>query len=300
MRVIILAATQQKSAIADKLIQHEHLSKIILNDSSFKLVGAAHAVIIYFEDKKDLAKMQDLIQIYSGCPLKFYFGDRRYKEFKHFYHLTEAKQLVDDIFAELTKLADKADAIYETLIEKDSEKDVVTVDSMLGKMQSKNAIQDQCIELFGQKPSKKEAAPVKSMNLLGLATESEGAAKQDEEPAKSVVVDKKKFRKWWIEAKRNQYESIKYYLIGWMGRQLASSIKKEQEQPSDSLKAMTENLGEFYSYKQKRAQIKEMKKHYDNTFNLTIEGQTSQPVEEKKKEKPLAAALLKATKKQPQ
>ncbi|TNV74811.1 hypothetical protein FGO68_gene9904 [Halteria grandinella] len=220
--------------------------------------------------------MQDLIQIYSGCPLKFYFGDRRYKEFKHFYHLTEAKQLVDDIFAELTKLADKADAIYETLIEKDSEKDVVTVDSMLGKMQSKNAIQDQCIELFGQKPSKKEAAPVKSMNLLGLATEGEGAAKQDEEPAKSVVVDKKKFRKWWIEAKRNQYESIKYYLIGWMGRQLASSIKKEQEQPSDSLKAMTENLGEL------------------------IEGQTSQPVEEKKKEKPLAAALLKATKKQPQ
>jgi len=67
------------------------------------------------------------------------------------------------------------------------------------------------------------------MNLLGLAAEGgEGATKQDEEPGKSVVVDKKKFRKWWIEAKRNQYESIKYYLIGWMGRQLANSIKKEQ------------------------------------------------------------------------
>lgn len=53
-------------------------------------------------------------------------------------------------------------------------------------------------------------------------------AGDDVKQRKSVIVEKKKFRKWWIEAKRNQYESIKYYLIGWMGRQLANSVKKEQ------------------------------------------------------------------------
>jgi hypothetical protein len=61
MRVIILAASQQKSAIADKLINHPDLSKIILNDNSNKLVSAAHAVVIYFENQKDLKKMNDLI-----------------------------------------------------------------------------------------------------------------------------------------------------------------------------------------------------------------------------------------------
>lgn len=78
-----------------------------------------------------------------------------------------------------------------------------------------------------------------------------------------------------------------------MSRQLENSIKKEQSQ---QLKEMQQHLGEFYSYKQKRAQIKEMKKHYDNTFNLTIEGQLPQTTEEKKK--PLAHALLKHKKPQ--
>lgn len=171
--------------------------------------------------------MQDLIQIYSGCPLKFYFGDQRHKEFKHFYHFTQAQQLVDDIFLELTKLAEKADVIYDQLIEKD--KGQVTVDSMLGNMQSKNAIQDQCIEFFTPKNSKATLG-VKGVNLLGMPTEGAEptTAGDDVKQRKSVIVEKKKFRKWWIEAKRNQYESIKYYLIGWMGRQLANSVKKEQ------------------------------------------------------------------------
>jgi hypothetical protein len=91
MKIIILAANQQKSAIADKLIQNEHFSKINLNDSSNKLVSSAHAVIVYFESNADLKAMSDLIKIYSGCPLQFYFGDKRHKNFKHYYPFTQVQ-----------------------------------------------------------------------------------------------------------------------------------------------------------------------------------------------------------------
>jgi BarA-like signal transduction histidine kinase len=54
MRVIILAATSQQGALADKLIQDKDLSKIILTVSSQKLIKEAQALIIYFESKRDL------------------------------------------------------------------------------------------------------------------------------------------------------------------------------------------------------------------------------------------------------
>ena len=41
MRVIVLAATSQKAAIADKLIEQKDLSKIVLSVSSKKLVPQA-------------------------------------------------------------------------------------------------------------------------------------------------------------------------------------------------------------------------------------------------------------------
>jgi hypothetical protein len=89
MRVIILAATSQKAQIADGLIQDKGLSKIVLSISSKKLVNQAQAVIIYFESKEDLQKMEKLFKIYSGCPLKFYFGKKRYFNFEYFYKFEE-------------------------------------------------------------------------------------------------------------------------------------------------------------------------------------------------------------------
>lgn len=41
MRVVIIAATSQKAHIADTLIQHKDLSKIVLSISSKKLVSKA-------------------------------------------------------------------------------------------------------------------------------------------------------------------------------------------------------------------------------------------------------------------
>ena len=35
-------------------------------------------------------------------------------------------------------------------------------------------------------------------------------------PGEAVVVDKHKFRRWWTEGKLDNFEIIKYYLIGWM------------------------------------------------------------------------------------
>lgn len=56
---------------------------------------------------------------------------------------------------------------------------------------------------------------------------------------------------------------IKYYLIGWMSRQIdRKRITSE----------MAAKILEFSSYKKKKDQIKEMKKHYENTFKINIDG----------------------------
>jgi len=68
-------------------------------------VTQAQAIIIYFESKEDLFQMSNLIQIYSGVPLKFYFGQKRYKHFLHFYHFSQASSLTDNLFIEAKKLA---------------------------------------------------------------------------------------------------------------------------------------------------------------------------------------------------
>jgi hypothetical protein len=52
---------------------------------------------------------------------------------------------VKDVFEKLKKMANQADEIYDQLLEKDSGKKVITVESMIGKIPSKNIIQDQCI-----------------------------------------------------------------------------------------------------------------------------------------------------------
>ncbi len=75
MRVIILAATSYKAKIADQLIKDSAISKVLISVGSKKLVTQAQALIIYYESKADLTKLKDLLKIYLGVPVKFYFGD---------------------------------------------------------------------------------------------------------------------------------------------------------------------------------------------------------------------------------
>ena len=148
MRVIILAATSQKAQIADALIQHKDLSKVVLSVSSKKLVNQAQALIIYFESQEDLQKMSSLYKIYSGCPLKFYFGKKRYFNFQHFYLFEEVESLVKEIFEQYKSLGESADVIYDMVLTHDA-KEIVTVDSMLSDMKkTKDIIEEPCMELF--------------------------------------------------------------------------------------------------------------------------------------------------------
>lgn len=75
MRVLILASSSQKAKIAEKLIKTQSLSKIMISVGSKKLVSNAQALIIYYESAEDLKKMDKLLRIYMGVPLKFYFGN---------------------------------------------------------------------------------------------------------------------------------------------------------------------------------------------------------------------------------
>jgi hypothetical protein len=54
MRVIILAVSPHQGALADRIINHENFSKIILTIQSQKLIDEAQALIVYYECKSDL------------------------------------------------------------------------------------------------------------------------------------------------------------------------------------------------------------------------------------------------------
>jgi hypothetical protein len=90
MKVIIIAANASKAAIADSLVQDEKLSKVLLTISSKKLVEEAQALIIYFESKEDLNRLENILKIYTGVPLKFYFGDKPHRNFQHFFHFKDS------------------------------------------------------------------------------------------------------------------------------------------------------------------------------------------------------------------
>lgn len=100
MRVIILAATPQQGALADKLIQDKDISKIILTESSQKLIKEAQALIIYFESKRDLVQIDLIKSIYDGVPLQIYFGPRTFKDesgkdfMKYFFKYDEVDQMI--------------------------------------------------------------------------------------------------------------------------------------------------------------------------------------------------------------
>ena len=202
MRVILLAATNQKASIADKLIQDPRLSKIVLSIQSKKLVTQAQGIIIYFESQEDLERMGKLLKIYSGVPLKFYFGPKKYMNFQHFYKFEDAKTLIADLISEFKTIGEYSETIYTDVLLKD-DKGLVTVDSMISNMpKSKDIIEDYCMDLFNKKGKKKQKE---------TATDGIG---------KNVLVDKKKFCRWWSEGNLDHFEIIKYYLIGWMSKQL--------------------------------------------------------------------------------
>jgi hypothetical protein len=66
---------------------------------------------------------------------------------------------VTHVYSEVKKLASHAEYLFEKVLLKDPTTQMVTVDSMLSKMISKNAIQEQCIEFFNKKKGKKAELP---------------------------------------------------------------------------------------------------------------------------------------------
>lgn len=75
--------------------------------------------------------MSKLLKIYSGCPLKFYFGSKKIKNFQHFYEFHEADRMIKDIFSQFEMLASKADTLYERVLKKDEETKQISVESMI-------------------------------------------------------------------------------------------------------------------------------------------------------------------------
>jgi hypothetical protein len=199
-------------------------------------------------------------------PLKFYFGPKRYANFQHYFRFAQAKELVEKLLTEFKALSNSSETIYEAVLNKDEESGKVTVDSMIGVLpQYKDIIEDYCVELFAKKAKGKK---------------KQGAEEGD--IGKEVPIDKKQFCRWWSEGSLNRFEAIKYYLTGWMYRQL----KEEKPEAAASIK-------QFRSYFQKRQEIKTLQDNYDSNFTLRIEGYEAPKLKEKgkqeeTKEKPAA------------
>jgi hypothetical protein len=119
MRVIILAATPQQGALADKLIQDKDLSKIILTVSSQKLISEAQAIIIYFESKRDLIQIEMIKSIYDCIPLQVYFGPRQFTDengnnyMKHFFKFGQVSKMIKTLYSSFKDLNNTADTIYD-------------------------------------------------------------------------------------------------------------------------------------------------------------------------------------------
>ena len=110
MRVIILAASSLKGEVADQLINHKELSKIVISVGSNKLINSAHAVIVYYESKADLTFIDPLLKIYLGVPIKFYFGNKKYdKKINHFYNFQQADEMVNALVDEYKAVKKQAD-----------------------------------------------------------------------------------------------------------------------------------------------------------------------------------------------
>lgn len=85
----------------------------MISIGSNKLVNQAQAVIVYYEQKRDLDKLQDLINIYSGVPLKFYFGNKDYLKSNHYFSFSDATQMVDHIIKERENILTSSERVYQ-------------------------------------------------------------------------------------------------------------------------------------------------------------------------------------------
>ena len=115
--------------------------------------------------------------------------------------------MIDSLAKEFTKLQHSADKIYEKIL-KEEPSDKVTVETLLSKLKAREIIEEKCIELFSNdKESSHKHASAKTQK------------KKKTEP-KDIEIDKKKFRKWWTQSKQDNFEFIKYYISGWLAKQV--------------------------------------------------------------------------------
>lgn len=231
MRVLILAPSSQKAEIADKLIYHRDLSKILISIASSKLVTQAQSLIVYFETKEDLKKLGKLLKIYQGVPLKFYYGPKNFGNFSNYYHFDDTAALITAIFDEHKSLGTAAEEIYAQVL-KGEDVDKLTVEHLLRGLDesSRDVIEEQCVALF--------------------------QTKKDQKDPKKVLVGSKKFKQWWSEGKLEDTEQIKFYLIDWIVQQV-----KEKSLDIGMIQ-------KYQSYSDKKKEIKILNEHYENNFTL--------------------------------
>jgi hypothetical protein len=197
MRVLILACSQQKANTVSKLITDPTISKITLSNSSKKLVTQAHAVVIYFETEKDVKKMENLMHIYDGIPIKMYFGNKNYNNWTNFFDYGKPSDLVKALQENKDQVIKSSQAIFDTI--REGKKRYTA-----GKL------------LSGLDPNTRDM--IEESTSLYF---SDGRSTK-----KSVPVTKEKFTEWWQEGRIDQYEQIKYYLIEWMAKQVSTNVDK--------------------------------------------------------------------------
>ena len=61
--------------------------------------------------------MRKLLKIYSGVPLKYYFGKNKYRNFEHYFPLDKSQDLIEDLKKEFKEVCDSADYIFENILE---------------------------------------------------------------------------------------------------------------------------------------------------------------------------------------
>lgn len=73
-------------------------------------------------------------------------------------------------------------------------------------MKARDIIEEKCLDLFSSEKEK--------THKHASAT----AQKKKKIDPKDIKVDKKRFRKWWTQSKQDNYEFIKYYIVGWLAK----------------------------------------------------------------------------------
>lgn len=73
-------------------------------------------------------------------------------------------------------------------------------------MKARDIIEEKCLDLF----SSDKGSSHKHASAAGQ--------KKKKIDPKDIKVDKKRFRKWWTQSKQDNFEFIKYYIVGWLAK----------------------------------------------------------------------------------